>query len=230
MSRTNHDERQYMKKTYKAILFDMDGVLLDSEPLFLRAINDALGEYGVDIISDEENRSFLIGTTIYQTWDRIKSVRKLDKSVEALISDYEHHVLQIFGGTLDARPGVTALVNFCQSKSIPIAVASSSQHRWIDLKLNAIGLSGAFDSVMGGDDVINGKPDPEVYLRSAEKVGQIAEDCIAIEDSPVGIASAVASGAYTIAVKTDSTLGLDVSAAQVLLEDLTHFDYQLLGD
>ncbi len=91
-------------------------------------------------------------------------------------------------------------------------------------------MSGAFDSVMGGDDVINGKPDPEVYLRSAEKLGQIAEDCIAIEDSPVGIASAVASGAYTIAVKTDSTLGLDVSAAQVLLEDLTHFDYQLLGD
>tara|TARA_A100001037_G_scaffold306854_1_gene357255 strand:- start:24834 stop:25493 length:660 start_codon:yes stop_codon:yes gene_type:complete len=217
-----------MGKVYEAILFDMDGVLLDSEPLFLKAINDSLIEYGVDVITDEENRSFLIGTTIHQTWERIKSVRSLDKSVEELISDYEQHVLQIFGGPLDARPGVKDLVAYCKSQHIPIAVASSSQHRWIDIKLKAIGLYDVFDSVMGGDDVTNGKPDPEVYLRSAEKLGISPIDCIAVEDSPVGIASAVSSGAYTIAVKTDSTLGLDVSAAAVLLDDLTYFDYQLL--
>ena len=61
-----------MTGLYKAVLFDMDGVLLDSEPLFLRAINDALIEYGVDIISHEENQDFLIGTTIVQTRERIK--------------------------------------------------------------------------------------------------------------------------------------------------------------
>lgn len=217
-----------MTGLYKAVLFDMDGVLLDSEPLFLRAINDALIEYGVDIISHEENQDFLIGTTIVQTWERIKEVRDLDKTVEQLIIDYEHHVLAIFGGPLDARPGVKDLVDFCRSSSIPIAVASSSQHRWIDIKLAAIGLTGVFDSIMGGDDVVNGKPDPEVYMRSAGRLGKTASECIAIEDSPVGVSSAVASGAYTIAVKTDSTAGLDVSQANVLIDDLTYFDYQLL--
>ena len=214
---------------YTAILFDMDGVLLDSEPLFLKAINDNLSEYGVDIISDEENQSFLIGTTIHQTWERIKSVRELDKTVEDLITDYEKHVLGIFGGPLDARPGVQALVEYCNKMAIPIAVASSSQHRWIDIKLKAIGLTGVFDSIMGGDDVKNGKPDPEVYVESARRLGKDATECIAIEDSPVGISSAIASGAFTIAVKTESTEGLDVSAANVLIEDLTHFDYGLLS-
>ena len=82
---------------------------------------------------------------------------------------------------------------------------------------------------MGGDDVKNGKPDPEVYLESARRLGKDATECIAIEDSPVGISSAIASGAFTIAVKTESTEGLDVSAANVLIEDLTHFDYGLLS-
>lgn len=217
-----------MSKSYKAILFDMDGVLLDSEPLFLRAINASLKAHGVAGVTERENQDLLIGSTIEQTWSRLKQTRNLSKSISDLILDYEKYVLQIFTNPLSVRPGVHKLISYCTDNQIPIAVASSSQHRWIDIKLKAIGLANVFDSVMGGDDVVNGKPDPEVYVKSAEKLGINPEWCIAIEDSPVGIKSAVQSGAFTIAVRSDSTIGMDVSRAHIILETLEYFEYSLL--
>ena len=78
---------------------------------------------------------------------------------------------------------------------------------WVHLKLEAIELQEAFDVVLGGDDVTNGKPDPDIYRLAAQCLGLPAQSCIAIEDSPVGIAAAVASGAYTVAVRTGKCCG-----------------------
>ena len=121
-----------------------------------------------------------------------------------------------------------ALLAVCQARGLPKAVASSSLHMWVDLKLNAIGLTNAFDAVLGGDDVANGKPAPDIYIKAANSLGLAPEECIAIEDSPVGIAAAVASGAYTIAVRTEYTRNLDVSRAHEILETLVDFDLSLL--
>ena len=82
---------------------------------------------------------------------------------------------------------------------------------------------------MGGDDVINGKPAPDIYLKAAAGLGLPPGECIAIEDSPVGIAAAGAAGIYTIAVRTDYTRHLDVSQANAVLESLADFDRALLA-
>jgi HAD superfamily hydrolase (TIGR01509 family) len=214
---------------YRAILFDMDGVLVDSEPLFLSAINRLLAQEEVEPISVQENEEFLIGTTIGETWRLLKLNRPLPLPTEEYIRRYDEIVRQVMQEELEPQPGVRELIQACYERGLPKAVASSSLHMWVDLKLNAIGLTGAFDAVLGGDDVTRGKPEPDIYIKAAESLGVPPAECIAIEDSPIGIAAAVASGAYTIAVRTEYTRNLDVSQAHTILETLVDFDLSLLA-
>ena len=215
---------------YRAILFDMDGVLVDSEPLFLSAINRLLVQEGVEPVSVQENEEFLIGTTIGETWRQLKVRRPLPLPAEEYISRYDDIVRQVMQEELEPQPGVRELIQACKERGLPKAVASSSLHMWVDLKLSAIGLTGAFDAVLGGDDVTRGKPEPDIYIKAAESLGVPPEECIAIEDSPIGIAAAVASGAYTICVRTEYTRNLDVSLAHTILETLEEFDLSLLAN
>ena len=214
---------------YRAILFDMDGVLVDSEPLFLSAINRLLAQDGVEEISVQENEEFLIGTTIGETWRQLKLHRPLPLPTEEYVRRYDEIVRQVMMEELAPQPGVRELLDECNRRGLPKAVASSSLHMWVDLKLKAIGLTGAFDAVLGGDDVTRGKPEPDIYVKAAESLGVPPEECIAIEDSPIGISAAVASGAFTIAVRTEYTRNLDVSQAHQVLESLVEFDMSLLS-
>ena len=214
---------------YRAIIFDMDGVLVDSEPLFLNAINRLLVQEGVDPVSEAENQEFLIGTTIQETWRQLKLRRPLPLPAETYMQRYDAIVREVMMQELAPQPGVRALIAACRQRGLPVAVASSSRHIWVDLKLAAIGLTGAFDLVLGGDDVTRGKPEPDIYLKAAAGLGLPPEQCIAIEDSPIGIAAAVAAGTCTIAVRTDYTRHLDVSQAHAILETLEDFDLSLLA-
>ena len=214
---------------YRAIIFDMDGVLVDSEPLFLNAINRLLVQEGVDPVSEAENQEFLIGTTIQETWRQLKLRRPLPLPAETYMQRYDVIVREVMMQELAPQPGVRALIAACRQRGLPVAVASSSRHSWVDLKLAAIGLTGAFDLVLGGDDVTRGKPEPDIYLKAAAGLGLPPEQCIAIEDSPIGIAAAVAAGTRTIAVRTDYTRHLDVSQAHAILETLEEFDLSILA-
>ena len=214
---------------YRAIIFDMDGVLVDSEPLFHDAINRLLTQEGAEPVSAAENQEALLGTTIEETWRRLKRSRALPLPVETYMGRYDGMVREMMMQELAPQPGVRELIGVCRERGLPLAVASSSRHSWVDLKLAAIGLTGAFDLVVGGDDVINGKPAPDIYLKAAAGLGLPPGECIAIEDSPVGIAAAGAAGIYTIAVRTDYTRHLDVSQANAILESLADFDRALLA-
>jgi HAD superfamily hydrolase (TIGR01509 family) len=214
---------------FQAIIFDMDGVLVDSEPLFLRAINRVVANEGARPISEEENEEFLIGTTVEETWRQLKELRHLPRPTDAYVQRYDTVVRQVLREELAPQPGVTRLLEECVRRGLPKAVASSSLRSWVNLKLEAIQLQKAFDVVLGGDDVANGKPAPDIYRLAAQCLGLSPQKCIAIEDSPIGIASAVGSGAYTIAVRTYSTRNLDISAAHAILESLEEFDLSLLA-
>ncbi|SVC07076.1 uncharacterized protein METZ01_LOCUS259930 [marine metagenome] len=214
---------------YKGILFDMDGVLIDSEPLFLDAINRIILEESQAPISEDENENNLIGTTVNQTWDRLRELRTLTKSTPEYISRYDAVVKEVLSQKLEPQPGVVDLLQECTNRGLPKAVASSALKEWVNLKLTSIGLQGSFETILGGDDVVNGKPEPDIYLLAAKQLGLEAKECIAIEDSPVGIKAAVASGAYTIAVKTYFTRNLDITRADIVLDSLEQFDLDLLA-
>jgi len=215
---------------YKGILFDMDGVLVDSEPLFHKAVNIMVERCGAAPITEEENNRYLLGTTVEETWVRVKELRDVPQTPAELLAGYNDVVKEVLRSDLTARPGVRALIAEAQRRGLPIAVASSSLREWVDLKLSVIGLTDAFPVKLGGDDIENGKPAPDIYIKAARLIGLEATECIAIEDSPIGLSAASASGAYTICTLTDSTRHLDLSAADVIIENLEEFDYSLLAE
>ena len=214
---------------YKGILFDMDGVLVDSEPLFHKAVNIVVARCGAAPITEAENNRYLLGTTVEETWVQVKRLRAIPQTPAELLAAYTAVVKEVLRSDLTPRPGVRALIAEAQRRGLPIAVASSSLREWVNLKLSVIGLTDAFPVALGGDDVANGKPAPDIYIRAARLLGLEAADCVAIEDSPIGLAAASASGAYTVCTLTDSTRHLDLSAANVIIENLEHFDYGLLA-
>ena len=215
---------------FQGIIFDMDGVLVDSEPLFLSAMNRLISADGAKPFSDDDYEEYLLGTTVEETWRRVKEMRHLSASITDYVERYDRVVRQLLRDGLSPQPGVTNLLKECIERRLPKAVASSSLRSWVHLKLEAIKLQDAFDVVLGGDDVANGKPDPDIYRLAAQCLGLPPQSCVAIEDSPVGIAAAVASGAYTIAVRTHSTRNMDISQAHTVLDSLEQFDLSLLAN
>ena len=215
---------------YKGILFDMDGVLVDSEPLFHKAVNVMVERCGAAPITEEENNRYLLGTTVEETWIRVKELRDVPQTPAELLAGYNEVVKEVLRSDLTPRPGVRDLIAEAQRRGLPVAVASSSLREWVNLKLSVIGLTDAFAVKLGGDDIENGKPAPDIYIKAARLIGLETAECIAIEDSPIGLAAASASGAYTICTLTDSTRHLDLSAADVIIENLEEFDYGLLAE
>ena len=215
---------------YKGILFDMDGVLVDSEPLFHKAVNIMVERCGAAPITEEENNRYLLGTTVEETWIRVKELREVPQTPAELLAGYNEVVKEVLRSDLVPRPGVRDLIAEAQQRGLPIAVASSSLREWVELKLSVIGLTDAFNVKLGGDDIENGKPAPDIYIKAARLIGLEITECVAIEDSPIGLAAASSSGAYTICTLTDSTRHLDLSAADVIIENLEEFDYGLLAE
>ena len=120
---------------YRAVLFDMDGVLVDSEPLFLRAINRVVTETGNEPISEAENEEYLLGTTVVGTWEQLKRIRHLPDTIEAYIERYDETVREVLFHELVPQPGVVRLLEECERRGLPKAVASSSRRDWLQLKL-----------------------------------------------------------------------------------------------
>ena len=214
---------------YKGILFDMDGVLVDSEPLFHKAVNVMVERCGAPPITEEENNRYLLGTTVEETWVRVRELRNIPQTPAELLAGYNEVVKDVLRSDLVARPGVRDLIAEARRRGLPIAVASSSLREWVELKLSVIGLTDSFPVRLGGDDVENGKPAPDIYIKAARLIGLEATDCVAIEDSPIGLAAASSSGAYTVCTLTDSTRHLDLSDADTIIENLEEFDYSLLA-
>ncbi len=211
----------------RGIVFDLDGVLVDTEPLYLQAVNETLALDNVAPMSDEENR-VLLGTSIEETWRRVVRMRGLTHPLPYYLDRYNGMVDRVMRRGLRPQPGVVRLLDAAKARSIKSAVATSALRSWVDLKLGIIGLQEAFEAVVCGDEIERTKPAPDIYLRAVERLGLTPDRCIAIEDSPIGIEAAVTAGLYTIAVRTPSTEGMDISRAHRILNSLEDFDLTLL--
>ncbi len=210
----------------KAVIFDMDGVLSDSEPLFRESINKILGEEGAQI-SEQEYKQ-LIGSTFEHAWQVLIEKFNLKKPASPSLQIYDGVVEDTLGAKAKPASGVYELIAEIDRRKLPKGLASSSKRIWINALLRAIKLENTFNVIVAGDEVKKGKPEPEIYITTAHKLGFEPKECVVIEDSPTGILAASRSGAKVVAVRTPYTAGLDISKANVIIDSLAHFDYRVL--
>ena len=213
-------------RSFSAVIFDMDGVLADSEPLYLAATNAVLEPLGRRL-SEDQSRAFM-GSSVTNSWLEIMGALGLGGDLEKYVSDYDRHLLRLLGEPRETLPGVRSLIERLRERHVPIGLASSSWRTWVDTLLSAIGLDGIFDAVVAGDMVKDEKPAPDVFLLAAKELGVPPDRCIALEDTPTGLAAARAAGMFAVQVRSASTAFPPLAEADLVLESLGDFDLSLV--
>ena len=210
-----------------AVIFDMDGVLVDGEPLHYEVVRRLLAEEDVEFGMDDYQR--YLGTTLESTWSDLRERYGLSRSYEWYAAAYDREVVRSYREEAELLPGAEALLALLAEAAVPLALASSSNREWVDAALDSLGLRRFFDQTVAGDEVSRGKPDPEIYLRAAERLGAAPGSCVAVEDAPAGIASARAAGMSVVAVRTPMTDGLPLTEANWTIDSLADFDPAWVG-
>lgn len=182
--------------SFDCVLFDMDGLLVDSERLSYETFVDVLARqgYGMTLAFFES----LLGKSSEEADRRLREEYPgTDTSLRDITPEY---IRRVQAGQLHLMAGAAQLLDYLDAHSIPRAVASSNNGRLVELCLSATGIAGRFDTVVHGDMVLLGKPAPDIFLKAAEELGFAPGACLVLEDSLAGIAAANAAGMAVIMV------------------------------
>jgi HAD superfamily hydrolase (TIGR01509 family) len=207
---------------FEAVIFDMDGVLIDSEPLHFAVLSEVMARAG-HTFSRAENEQF-IGTTSEAMFSTLIARHGLPGSVVEYEADYDQALLRVLAEPHAAAAGVEALLKRLRDLGVRVGVASSSRRLWVETTLRSLGLADAFAVVVAGDDVERGKPDPAIYLLTAQRLGVAPDRCLAIEDSPNGVQSARAAGMTVLGVRTEYTAHLHLDGVARTVDSLAELD------
>jgi len=178
-----------------AVLWDMDGTLIDTEPLWMAAEIELTSRFGVPWTAQDATE--LVGSAMVHSAGVLQS-RGVDLPVTTIVDELTASVARGVSREVPWQPGARAVLETLRAAGVPLALVTSSYRPLADPFARA---AGVFDVVVAGDDVTRPKPDPEPYLTAAAALGVPVERCVAVEDSRSGIASALASGARTLAVE-----------------------------
>jgi HAD superfamily hydrolase (TIGR01509 family) len=204
-----------------AVIFDLDGVILDSETPEVRAWEETYARYGLRF----PRASWLLNVGRNDgPWDPLAPFRGAESPAapDAVVGAWRTRVDALLPEYLAPLPGVVPLLRALRARGVRTAVASSSRRGWIARVLAQLDLQGQFDAAAGGDEVPRAKPAPDVYRLAAQRLGVPPAACVALEDSPAGVQAARAAGMRCIAVPSPVTSGLDFSAADLVVPSLEH--------
>jgi HAD superfamily hydrolase (TIGR01509 family) len=188
----------YVPSPPAAVIFDCDGLLLDTESAWSRAEAILYGRRG-HVFTLEHKRE-LLGTAGPQARATIERHLGLPGQGEALMAELEEVVLDEIARSAPPQPGATDLLGALRADSVPVGVASNSPAALVDLALRVAGLDRAFDAVVTADLVEHPKPAPDVYLAVCRALDAPPERAVALEDSPTGVAAARAAGLFVVGV------------------------------
>lgn len=193
----------------KAVIFDVDGTLLDTERIYMQAWKEAAAEQGY-VMPDE----------------LLRKTRAVDAKVAAQIFEEEigngfsyqktrpirvriaEEIIELESPIL--KPGVLELLSFLREKGIRLSVASSTKTKTTKEHLQINGIADWFEVIVGGDMITKGKPNPDIFLKAAELLGETPENCIVVEDSPAGIRAGSAAGMKTVLVPDQAAITQEI--------------------
>jgi len=211
---------------YQAVVFDMDGVLVDSEPAFFAAVNDAIGRSGKQIAWDDYKQ--LLGTSVEVTRDRVIEIVGLDGDPRAHFRGFDGILIKRLSEPKEPLPGTVGALDALAERGVPYALATSSTRPWMEAVLTSAGILARFPVAVTADDLERMKPAPDIYLKAAGLLATPPERCIAVEDTIPGITSAKAAGMFAIQVRASSTALAPIEDADLVIDSLEEFPFELL--
>jgi HAD superfamily hydrolase (TIGR01509 family) len=202
----------------RAVVFDLDGLMFDTEALFFRVGSEALAARGKTFT--DEIMQAMIGRRSAEVGHVLKDLAGIDEPVEVILGEIRERFYAVMDTAVAPTPGLVTLLDHLESRSLPRAVATSSKQSYAQRLLAGHGLSRHFDFVLASEDVSRGKPDPEIYLLAAERFGVSPGAMMVLEDSPAGLAAAKSAGAMAVAVPHEHSPAVALKAADLIVPRL----------
>ena len=191
------------ESSVRAVVFDLDGLLVDSEPVQIAAWEEFLARYGRQLSPGLLQRMF--GLRVWDSARLLIDELALPLTVTEVVNERDALFFELLPGRLHAMPGAVTTVRALAERLYRLALATSGHRRYVDVVLRELELEGMFEEEVTGDMVSAGKPAPDIYLAAANRLGLRPETCVALEDAPIGIASAKAAGMTCLAIPNQMT-------------------------
>ncbi len=211
----------------KAILFDMNGVIIDDEHIHKKAFGETVKKFGINL-SHEDYIECCAGKTDRQGYIDIKNKFNIDLPIKNLLKEKAQMYLELFPKNKASYSGVIDLIKKL-AKEYTIALTSSSSRAEVGLVIKEFGIIDDFAITISGDDVQNGKPNPEPYIKTAQILQVKPKECVVIEDSASGIQSAKDAGCYCIAITTTHVRN-KLQDADIIVDKFEEIDENLINN
>ena len=214
-------------KNVKAVIFDMDGVIIDSEPIHFEVDMQTMREFGVNISKDELNK--YVGTTNEYMLNDLINKYKIQKSIKEILEyKMELTIRRIKETKINAISGIPELLISLKHNNIKTAIGSSSPKELIITVIEKFQLGKYFDCIVSGDEVKEGKPKPDIYLEVSKRIGVNPEECIVIEDSRNGVLAAKNAGMKCFGFRNVNSGNQDLSKADIIVDSIRNIDIEII--
>lgn len=191
----------------KAVIFDLDGTLVDSMWMWKEIDIEYLGRYGYACPDDLQK--VIEGMGFTETAEYFKARFQIPDSIEQIKADWEAMSLQKYQEEVPLKPGALAFLQALQARGIRMGIATSNGRPMVDAVLHSLEIAKFFQNVTTACEVAHGKPEPDIYLKVAEHLGVKPEECLVFEDVPAGILAGKRAGMKVIAVRDTFSLEMD---------------------
>jgi len=209
-----------------AVIFDMDGVIVDSEPIHIEAEKQTLLKYGVKITT-EELRTYTGTTAEFEFNDLIRKY-KLNTTAKTLFDVKEDIMFRLLEERTEPTKGVIDLIKSLKQQGFKLGIATSGHRKLAHYYADKLGIASFFDAIVCAEDITHSKPDPEIFLKTAQRLGVEPTQCIVIEDAKLGIEAAVKAGMKCVGYSNPNSGNQDLSKADWVVSDFTKLDLQAL--
>lgn len=206
------------QRRLRAVVFDMDGLMFNTEDLYDRVGEAMLRRRGHTFDLDLKLR--MMGRTANVAFQIMREACGLTESIDELKRENDQLFMQLLETELEKLPGLDNLMDWVAQRGLPLGLATSSRRFLAEYKLKRFGLANRFQQVVTGEDVAHGKPAPEIYFKVAGLLGVESHELLVFEDSVVGSTAAAAAGAFTVAVPGSHGQQLDYSHVDMVVPRL----------
>jgi HAD superfamily hydrolase (TIGR01509 family) len=211
---------------FQAVIFDMDGVIVDSEPLHKETERVTLSPYGISL-SDEELNSYM-GTEARVLLANYIERYSLPVPFADLYAVYRKNLIRIFRESVEPIPATLRLIRSLKASGVRLAVGSSSHRDLVELVLEKLGIADAFCAVVTGEDAPRSKPYPDIFIETVRRLGVASGACLVIEDSANGVRAAKAAGLRCLGFRNPTSGGQDLKEADWIVDSMEAVDESIL--